>query len=212
MIRVYENFERIPIDQQRSILEACLEEFSQHGYQQASTNAIVKRAGIPKGTLFFFFGSKKQLYLYLVDYAVRRYVETINLLKVDLPTDLFERLLARGRLRMQFAVQEPLLYQFFFNAFLHTPVEIQAELALRYNEYATSSRQLLYENLDRSKFKEGINIDRAIDLTNLVLEGIFSRHASQLSQGTPEQALAFVEQISTQVQGYFDLLKKGIYR
>ncbi len=209
---MYENFERIPIDQQRRILESCLEEFARHGYEQASTNAIVKQADIPKGTLFYFFGSKKHLYLYLVDYAVSRYVEQVSLSSDELPSDLFERLLARGRLRMQFAVQEPLLYQFFFNAFLHTPAEIQSEIAHRYVEYAATSRKLLFEGLDRSKFREDVNIEQAIDLTNLVLEGIFSRYAQQISQGTPEQALAFVEQLSAQVQGYFDLLKRGLYR
>jgi len=209
---MYENFERIPIEQQRRILEACLQEFARRGYEQASTNAIVKQTGIPKGTLFYFFGNKKQLYLYLIDYAVRRYVEQVSLISDELPSDLFERLLARGRLRMQFAVQEPLLYQFFFNAFLHTPAEIQSEIAHRYVEYASTSRKLLFEGLDRSKFGEDVNIEQAIDLTNLVLEGIFSRYAQQLSQGTPEEALAFVEQLSVQVQEYFNLLKRGLYR
>ena len=209
---MYENFERIPSEQQHRILEACLEEFARNGYEQASTNAIVKRAGIPKGTLFYFFGNKKTLYLYLIDYAVGRYIERNNNQNEALPPDLFERLLARGELRMQFAIQEPLLYQFFFNAFLHTPEEIRAEMAVRYGEYATASRQLLYDGLDLSKFKEDINIEMAIDLTNLVLEGIFSRYAQQLSQGTPEQALAFVEQLTTQVRSYFELLKSGFYR
>jgi len=209
---MYENFERISHEQQQHILEACLEEFARNGYEQASTNAIVKRAGVPKGTLFYFFGSKKKLYLYLIDYAVGRYIEHVNRQSDALPADLFERLLARGELRMQFAIQEPLLYQFFFNAFLHTPADIRGEMALRYGEYAASSRQLLYEGLDRSKFREEVDIEQAIDLTNLVLEGIFSRYAGQLSQGTPEQALAFVEQLTTQVRSYFELLKSGFYR
>jgi TetR/AcrR family transcriptional regulator len=209
---MYENFKRIPSAQQQRILEACLEEFARNGYEQASTNSIVQRAGIPKGTLFYFFGSKKHLYLYLIDYAVGLYVEQVNRNKEVLPADFFERLLARGRLRMQFALQKPLLYKFFFNAFLHTPQEIRAEMALRYGEYADSSRQLLYDGLDLSKFKDDIDVEKAIDLTNLVLEGIFSRYANQLSQGTPEHALAFVEKLTEQVREYFGLLKCGLYR
>jgi AcrR family transcriptional regulator len=209
---MYENFERIPSEQQQHILEACMEEFARNGYEQASTNAIVQRAGIPKGTLFYFFGSKKYLYLYLLDYAVGRYIEQLNRTNEDLPSDLFERLLARGRLRMQFAVGEQLLYKFFFNAFLHTPDEIRGEMAVRYGEYAASSRQLLYAGLDLSKFRDDTDIEKAIDLTNLVLEGVFSRYANQLSQGTPEQALAFVEMLTVQVQEYFRLLKRGLYR
>jgi TetR/AcrR family transcriptional regulator len=209
---MYENFERIPIEQQCQILEACLEEFAHNGYLQASTNAIVRRASIPKGTLFYFFGSKKQLYLYLIDYAVGRYVDHANMNTEKLPSDLFERLLALGQLRMQFAIQEPLLYQFFFNAFLHTPEDLRMEMAVRYGDYAATSRRLLYEGLDTDKFRDDIDIGQAIDLTSLVLEGIFSRYAQKLSQGMPEQALEFVEQLTSQVKGYFDLLKAGIYR
>jgi TetR/AcrR family transcriptional regulator len=209
---MYENFKRIPTEQQQRILEACLEEFARNGYEQASTNAIIQRAGIPKGTLFYFFGSKKHLHLYLIDYAVGRYVEQVNNSKEELPADFFERLLAHGQLRMQFALQEPLLYQFFFNAFLHTPDEIRAEMAVRYGEYADASRQLLYHGLDLSKFREDIDIKKAIDLTNLVLDGVFSRSASQLSQGTPERSLVFVEKLTEQVREYFGLLKCGLYR
>ena len=64
-----DNFTRIPIEEQERILEACITEFAQNGFTQASTNAIIKRAGIPKGTLFYFFGSKKELYLYVIDQA-----------------------------------------------------------------------------------------------------------------------------------------------
>ena len=113
---------------------------------------------------------------------------------------------------MQFALQEPLLYQFTFNAFLHSPGEIQAEMQSRFGEYAASSRLQLYKDLDRSRFREDVDVEKAIDLTNLVLEGIFSRYAPLLSQGTPQQALRFVEQLSDQVQAYFDLLKSGLYR
>ena len=209
---MYENFERIPTEQKRLILAACLKEFAQNSYEQASTNAIVREAGIPKGTLFYFFGSKALLYLYLIDYAVGSYVKQVNSKVEELPSDLFERLMALGRLRMHFAVQEPLLYRFLFNAFLHTPEHIKAELAGRYREYALSSHQLLTQGLDTSKFKEDIEIEKAIDLTSLVLEGILNRYAQQLSQGTPEQALALVEGLTLDVQEYFELLKSGIYR
>ena len=209
---MYENFERIPTEQKRRIIAACLKEFAQNSYEQASTNAIVREAGIPKGTLFYFFGSKAQLYLYLIDYAVGSYVRQVNSMVEELPSDLFERLLALGRLRMQFAVQEPLLYRFLFNAFLHTPEQIKVELAGRYSEYAISSRRILTQGLDTSKFKEDIEIEKAIELTSLVLEGILNRYAQQLSQGTPEQALALVEDLTLDVQEYFKLLKSGIYR
>jgi len=212
---VYENFERIPAEEQQRILQACIQQFAQHGYQQASTNAIVKQASIPKGTLFFYFGSKKDLYLYVIDYAVERFVEAMDRWAREAggeaETDLFERLLARGRRRMRFAVQEPSLYRLFFNAFLHTPPEISAEIEGRFAGYAAESARRLYAGLDRSRFRPGVQVERVVTLVNLVLEGIFSRYVSQFRQENPEDALALVEEISREVKEYFDLLKHSVY-
>ncbi len=122
---MYENFEKIPLEEQQRLLQVCIAEFSTNGYQQASTNTIVKQAGIPKGTLFYFFGSKKDLYLYVLDYAIRQFARRYTEMAGDMPTDLFERLLHRGRIKFQFAAEEPELFQLFYNAFINTPQEIQ---------------------------------------------------------------------------------------
>jgi len=214
---MYENFERIPLEDRQRILGACIQQFAQYGYQRASTNAIVKQAGIPKGTLFYYFGNKKDLYLYVIDYAVERFVEAMDRMAEgegdEQPSsDLFERLLARGRRRMRFAVQEPLLYRLFFNAFLHTPPEIRAELESRFAGYAAESARRLYAGLDRSKFRDSLQVEKVISLVNLVLEGIFSRYASQFRHGEPEDALVLVEGLDQEVKEYFDLLKHGVYK
>ena len=51
-VEKYANFERLDAGYQQRILVACVEEFSSNGYESASTNAIVRRAGISKGSLF----------------------------------------------------------------------------------------------------------------------------------------------------------------
>lgn len=208
----YANFERVPSEEQQRILEACIEEFALNGYAAASTNAIVKRAGIPKGTLFYYFGSKKDLYLYVFDHAVARFVEVFDRLTGELPADLFERLLYRGRARMQFVVEHPRLYQLFFNALLHTPEEIKPEMSSRYAEYAAAGRGRLSEGLDLSSFREGVQVDEAVELVNLVLEGLYNRYAPALRQVSAKEALRLVEQITEETRGYFELLKTGLYK
>ena len=208
----YANFERISPEEQQRILEACIEEFAQHGYASASTNAIVTRAGIPKGTLFYYFGSKKDLYLYVIDHAVAQFVEAYDRLAGEMPSDLFERLLYRGHVRMQFAIEHPRLYQLFFNAFLNAPKEIQAELAPRFSGYAAESRARLIEGLDLTRLREGLEVGKAIELVNLVLEGIYNRHAPALRQSSPEESLALVEAITAETREYFEILKQGVYK
>lgn len=208
----YENFTRISAEDQKRILDVCLEEFALHGYQQASTNAIVKKAGIPKGTLFFFFRSKKDLYLYLLDRAIVRYTEVMNEPSGELPGDLFERMLHNGQVRMQFVTREPLLYKFFYSAFVNAPPEIKVELESRAPNYAAGSMQALLKDLDLTKFKEGVDVQKAIQLVFLVLEGIFTRYLPQLTCMDAADSLQLVDRITDEAKENFELLKRGLYR
>ena len=209
---MYENFTRIPPADQQRILNASIEEFAQHGYAQASTNTIVRQAGIPKGTLFFFFGSKKGLYLYALDQAIERYKSAFQEVAENPPADLFDRLLYHGRIRMEFAVREPQVYRLFYNAFVNAPDEIKAELQTRYAGYAAASMELVYKDLDRSPFRADVPVEKAVELVYLVLEGIYSRYLPRLQSLPPEQSLALIEQITGEVRQYFQMIQRGIYK
>ena len=81
-------FENVEVEKKRVILNAALKEFADKGYEQASTNQIVKDAGIGKGMLFYYFTSKKKLYSYLVDYCIevleKEYLEQVDYSHTDL--------------------------------------------------------------------------------------------------------------------------------
>jgi hypothetical protein len=95
---------------------------------------------------------------------------------------------------------------------LNTPDEIREEMAPRFAGYAITSRQRLIEGLDRSKFREDVDVDKAIDLVELLLEGLYNRYAPLLQQASPGEALQRVEQITEKTRNTFALLKKGLYR
>ena len=52
------------------MINAALKVFAKNGYKHASTDDIVKEAGISKGLLFHYFVSKMGLYSFLLDYSV----------------------------------------------------------------------------------------------------------------------------------------------
>ena len=65
-----EKFEKLDEEKRQNILRAALNIFAVKGYKDASTNKIVKEAGISKGTLFYYFKNKEGLYHYLIDYSL----------------------------------------------------------------------------------------------------------------------------------------------
>jgi AcrR family transcriptional regulator len=65
-------FHRLPAAQQDAILAAALEEFSEHGFAQASLNRIIAAAGISKGALYYSFDGKEDLYAHVIRDQVER--------------------------------------------------------------------------------------------------------------------------------------------
>ena len=98
---IVERFEKLEDRKQRLIRQAALAEFAAHGYAKASTNRIVKAAGIGKGMLFYYFTSKQELYEYLVKYSLE-FIQSRYLDRVDAEEpDLIERLTQLARLKLE---------------------------------------------------------------------------------------------------------------
>lgn len=66
-----EKFFDLKKEKQDRMINAALKVFGMRGYPFASTDDIVKEAGISKGLLFHYFGSKLGLYGFIYDYSVR---------------------------------------------------------------------------------------------------------------------------------------------
>lgn len=66
-----EKFFDLKKEKQDRMINAALKIFAINGYKHASTDDIVKEAGISKGLLFHYFTSKIGLYEFLYDYCVR---------------------------------------------------------------------------------------------------------------------------------------------
>lgn len=66
-------FEKLDPERKAAILGAALEIFSTEGFEGASYNQIIERAGISKGAMYYYFDDKEDLFATVV----RREVETL---------------------------------------------------------------------------------------------------------------------------------------
>jgi len=210
---LYHNFEKIPEDKRKKIIDVCMEEFAKKGYEKASTNNIVKKAGIPKGTLFYFFGNKKKLYFYILDYAIDKFITKFNQENVRLSSDLFERLIQRGLVKLKIATKEPLLYGIIYGSIVNTPDNLKKEIYKKYSKLSAENAKNIYEGIDTSKFKDSVELKKTVDLIVIFLEGFLNKYLDTFKQcSTPSESLNLYEKISSEVQEYFEILKKGIYK
>jgi AcrR family transcriptional regulator len=59
-------FARLPTVQQQRILDAAADEFGAHGFHDASLNRIIDAVGISKGSMYYYFDGKEDLYAYVL--------------------------------------------------------------------------------------------------------------------------------------------------
>lgn len=62
-------FDNLDEEDQEEILREAGEEFADNGYESASLNAIIERAGISKGSLYYYFENKEDLFETVVERA-----------------------------------------------------------------------------------------------------------------------------------------------
>ena len=75
----------------RALIEAVIDEFSDHGYDSASVDAIAARAGVSKRTLYNHFGSKEGLFNALVEEVAQR-IRLAATLEYEAHTTLHDQL------------------------------------------------------------------------------------------------------------------------
>jgi|SRR6185312_2528234 AcrR family transcriptional regulator len=63
-------FAKLPPEQQESILAVALEEFAARGYYEASLNRVIEAAGISKGSMYYYFDGKEDLYVHVTRGAI----------------------------------------------------------------------------------------------------------------------------------------------
>lgn len=212
--KLYQAFMNLTEEKRQAIINAALREFSLNNYATASTNKIVSNANISKGILYHYFGSKKNLYLFLYDYTTTKFSEALNR-QIDLAEpDIFKRYEQIMKIKVDLMKQYHALFDFLKKAYAETSSEVRDELnhynaAFQKNAYVTA-----FEGIDTSLFRENLDIKKAIDTIQWVTDGISHRYEERLKAHVDNQELfnELIEQCMEEASEYFLFLKTLLYQ
>lgn len=149
------------ITRREAIFEASLEEFAAVGYERANTNRICECAGVSKGLLFHYYGSKKQLYMFTVEKCTDDVLAAFE----DFPTeglDFTEALLAYSKKKFWFYSAHTMHYKILNEAFLLPPVDVTDTMRAKYMELEKIGIEIMSGLVDKLKLREGISKDTAL--------------------------------------------------
>jgi AcrR family transcriptional regulator len=158
----FDAFHALGQEKQKRIIEAALREFAEKGYQRASTNTIAKAAQIGKGMLFYYFGSKEELFDFLCEYTIE-FAKTTYLPQLRIDTgDFLERYRGLTAVKRRAVEEYPLAIAFFESFFK----EGNGSLFVKYADEMNALREQilggLYEGLDYSLFRAGLDGKAAV--------------------------------------------------
>jgi AcrR family transcriptional regulator len=71
-------FSRLAPERQQAILDVAAEEFAEHGFDGASYNRIIERAGISKGSAYYYFEGKEDLYVTVLETTLAGLVDEVG--------------------------------------------------------------------------------------------------------------------------------------
>lgn len=208
---LFSKFENLTDEKKKRIIDVCIEEFSQNGYKNASTNNIVKKAEISKGILFYYFGNKKSLYLYVCDYVINFLCEEFFKHLNELPADVFERIMQIGIIKLRMAYEYPLEYRFALDALTHPDDDLKQDVQSRYDKLLRESMPLIFKDIDTSSFRGDIDRNKAMEIVMFTVDGLGNKYFKSLESIPVESIMSQLETFNEDFFEYMEILKKGVY-
>jgi len=203
-----DQFQKLNPDKRQRILQAAYEEFTEQSYDNASTNHIVKKAGISKGALFNYFSNKAELYHYLVNDGFK-FMQERNL-KVFETRDFIERCKVLAEVDIKIYAEAPYITEFFAKLYLNESAKLPAGVADKMNEILNDTFVKLYDNVDASLFRDDLPAEVVMKMIQWTLDGYRNSLVEKLKK---EKVLA--DKLLLHIEDYHQFiatLKKVFYK
>jgi len=216
---LYSAFEKQPQEKKELIINVAIEEFVKNGYDKASTDIITSRAGISKGILFHYFKSKKNLYLYVVTYALKLIIEkTMEALKGVSSPDFFARVKEIYLLKHKITGPYIKETQLISDAILSPPAAVQKEMEEVANTYYSKYQEdfmlehiYLRELIQTDRLREGITADKVIKMTMFTCEQLGNKYQT-LYKNKQYDFFSEPDPLVQELEDYLQIIEYGVYR
>lgn len=207
-----DKFMNLEEEKRERIINAALEEFAKKGYNNASTNEIVKNAGISKGLLFHYFGNKKGLFLFLIDYVINVFADGLySRINYD-ETDILKRWGQIALLKVDLIQKHPDLYGFLLTSFSDDSNEIKKDMENIDKSIVVDAYEKLLVNIDTSVFKSGMDAKQVMEIIIWVTQGFGNRMMERLKLDPDFKSNFNMTTAAAEFDGYMKLLRSVFYK
>ena len=193
-----EKFEQLPQPKKDTILNAAILCFGRSGYDKTAISEIAKEASISKAAVFHYFGTKEELFIYLVKYVRQEVGESTP----KMTDDFFETLVLYVNSHFQLIRKHPGLFEFIVivnQMVANKSFEPLTNLSEGYQEMTAAT---IYKNVNWEKFKPEYEQSKILNLTTWVATGFLTQMGNDIDDS----------EVMGEIQAYLDVIKQSMYK
>lgn len=147
-----------PEEKQLAIINAGYRVFSRNSYKKSPVSEIAAEAGISKSLLFHYFCNKKELYLFLLDNAVKTTYEYLYQFECFEGEDIFEIMLRGLKCKVSMMRKYPDLAAFTLKAHYESDPEVCGEVQALIGRIASFKANRERFKINPEQYVSGLDI------------------------------------------------------
>jgi len=178
-VRFTEKFFNLHEDKQKTIIDAALKSFGTNGYKKTSVSDIAAAAGISKAMVFHYFGTKKALYLYLIELCGSIIMKEVEEKFDYTVTDFFERIKLSSNVEISIMKKHPGMPSFLTSMYFESDKEVKEDIKTIIAKGEGFRNKIAFDGMDYSRFKEGIDSKLVMKMLGWLTDGYMNQISSK---------------------------------
>lgn len=199
-----EKFLNLPVEKQKTIIDAALKSFGANGYKKTSVSDIAAAAGISKAMVFHYFGTKKALYFYLIELCGNIIINEVKEKFDDTVSDFFERIRLTSSIELAAMKKHPGIPAFITSVYLEKDEEVKDDIKALISQGDDFRNKIALHGIDYSKFKDSIDIKLLMKMLLWLTDG----YINQIS----DKAEFDYDLLLDEFNELLDMLKNNFYK
>jgi TetR/AcrR family transcriptional regulator len=207
-----ETFKNLESDKQQRIMDTAVDEFSSHGFRQASVNRMVQKLGIAKGSMFQYFGTKEGLFHVVFDHAVELVRRSLRQVKQHtVETDFFERIRQSLIAGVDFIDRHPKVYKIYLKMVFQEDFPLRAEFLQQVHLFSAEYlRPVVESGMARGELRSDLDIDAAVFFLDALLDRFLQAYCISFLDAGSGLYQASKGEMEKRVEEFIQLLKRGM--
>lgn len=207
-----EVFNKLEESKKDKILDAAVEEFSLHGFRQASVNRMVERVGIAKGSLFQYFGSKEGLFEVIFQHAVELVRQVLRKVKRSTSdADFFERIKESTMAGIRFIQDHPRVYRIYLKMIFQEDFPLRAEFLQQVHLFSGEYlRPIVEAGIARGELRPDTNVDMAVFMLDALMDRFLQAYCVPFLDAGARIYQASASDLENKVDEFIQLLRLGM--